>query len=164
MSDCNSIRSLWKFASNTFVNWKWSCKCTKKVIFFQIMTPILRFLYQNRKHGCISFTVHRTAFSVSKCMRLLAITSTCHSLISITVIIWNIAQIRWFSPWSACLTHLNEWSNPPKMLNLWAILNLHILNLHILSQIFILFVLRTWCHFIMFFFSILPWLSCLPSE
>lgn len=99
MSDCNSIRSLWKFASNTFVNWKWSCKCTKKVIFFQIMTPILRFLYQNRKHGCISFTVHRTAFSVSKCMRLLAITSTCHSLISITVIIWNIAQIRWFSPW-----------------------------------------------------------------
>ena len=36
--------------------------------FFAILKPVLKFLYQNRKHGYISFAAHRTLFS--QCIKI----------------------------------------------------------------------------------------------
>lgn len=60
MSDCNPICSIWKFA-----DWKWSCKYTNWWLLSAILKPVLRFLCQNGKPGCIFFTVHRTVYQTA---------------------------------------------------------------------------------------------------
>jgi len=48
----------------------------QKIIFLAILKPILKYLYKNRKHGCVFSTVSRTAFSQSvKIYKLI-----CHNL------------------------------------------------------------------------------------
>lgn len=59
MSDCNPICSIWKFA-----DWKWSCKYTNWWL-SAILKPVLKFLCQNGKPGCIFFTVHRTVYQTA---------------------------------------------------------------------------------------------------
>ena len=51
----------------------------KYIYFFffgAILKPVLKFLYQNGKHGCIFFAVHRTVFS--QCIKMHTI--ICHHL------------------------------------------------------------------------------------
>lgn len=40
-------------------------KKKKKMIFLAVLNPVIKFLNQNRKCGCIFFSVHRTVFSQS---------------------------------------------------------------------------------------------------
>ena len=67
ISDCNSVYSLWKFAGNEFMLTENGVANThthtKLMIFSSILKPTFKFLYHNRKHGCLFFTVHRTVFS-----------------------------------------------------------------------------------------------------
>ena len=61
--------------------------------------------------------------NVSKWMKLFAIIQTCYNLnfISNMVIIWNVAQIRWFSP-CRCMFNSFKWVvKSTTMLNLWAL-------------------------------------------
>lgn len=48
----------------------------KNLFFFSILKPILKFLHQNAKQGCIFFAVHRTLFS--QCIKTHNI--ICHNL------------------------------------------------------------------------------------
>lgn len=79
MSNSKSIHSVWKFASNLFMSTeKWSYKY--KLVFFSIILKFLsEYLYQNRKHSFIFFSVHRNVFSqrtkMHAKMALFAITS-----------------------------------------------------------------------------------------
>ena len=65
------------------------------------------------------FTVLHLA-NVSKCIKLFAKTWAFHSwsFILNAVMVWNSTAELMFTLKDACLTHLNDWSNPPKILNL----------------------------------------------
>ena len=78
MSDYNSIHSIWKITGNViYVNWKQNCEYIKKNwrFFSAVLKPILKFLYQNGKHGCIFFSVLRTV--LNQCIKIQT-TICCH--------------------------------------------------------------------------------------
>ena len=60
------------------------------MIFLAILKPILKFLYQNGEHSV---------------MKLFAVPWTCHNsnFILNSVMVWNMKQISWFSPWQCML-------------------------------------------------------------
>lgn len=80
-----------------FVDWKWSCKCIKKkkVGFFLILKPIIKFLYgiwrkTERKAVFFFFIIHRTvliqAIRVLKFIRITWVTTALHpSLVVVSV-------------------------------------------------------------------------------
>ena len=64
MSDCNSLHFIWKFAGNVFMSTENRLANMNWWFFLALLKHILKFLYQNRKHGCMFFTVQRTVFSL----------------------------------------------------------------------------------------------------
>lgn len=52
MSDCSFTHSIWKLVSNVI-----------DFFFSAFLKPILKFLFQNRKHSWVSSTIHRAVFS-----------------------------------------------------------------------------------------------------
>ena len=106
MSYGNSIHSMWKFASNIFVsieNESQMYKKEKKRFFLKSWNLFSNLFIKvaNTAAYFSLFTGQWTCVSVSKCMKLLVTTWPCHNLrfSSNVAIVWNIAQIRWFSPW-----------------------------------------------------------------
>jgi len=80
--------------------------------FKKILKPILKFLHQTWKQGCIFLAVHRTVLAnTSECTTLFAVTSACRnwSFTLNAVMVWYIAQIRWFSPWR-CMFNSFKWA------------------------------------------------------
>ena len=63
MSDCSSMHSIWKSADHIFVSTENGLSKHKLKIFFAILKPILKFLYQNGKHGSVFFAVQGPLFS-----------------------------------------------------------------------------------------------------
>jgi len=62
ISDCKSIHSIWKFACNVFVSTEKGVANINWFFFFAVLKPILKFLYQNRKQGCVFYAVQSTVF------------------------------------------------------------------------------------------------------
>ena len=65
---CSSVHTPWKSVGDVFMLTENGVKNTHKnwwllPFLFLISKPVLRFLYQNKKHGCMFFTVHATVFS-----------------------------------------------------------------------------------------------------
>lgn len=96
MSDCKSIYIQLENMQVLHFCWlKIESKYTEKMMIFSaILKFILKFLYQNGKHGCIFLIVHSTVFN--QCIKMhifFAITWACHcvSVILNSVIVWNIA-------------------------------------------------------------------------
>lgn len=63
--DCMSVYSIWKIAGNVVMLTENRVgTITKKLmILTTILNPILKFLYENRKHDCIFFALYRNVFS-----------------------------------------------------------------------------------------------------
>jgi len=99
----------------------------------------------------------------SKCMKLFAITWTCHNLSFIlnALIVWNIAQISWFSPWRYMFNSFKwaiKFTKNAKSVSYFSSSSSHT-NFPFDSTNYLISFLKS-----QNLFSILPQLSHLPSE
>jgi len=162
MSDCNYMHSIWKHVGNVFTLTENGVANIQENLSFWKSWNLCsnHFIKTESKAAHFSLFTGLCLANTSKCMKLSAIIWACHNLSFIlnTVAIWN--RLVDFHIENACWICWNEWSNPPKMLTLWALL-----HLQVQAQFFFWF--HKWLDFILQIiksFSILPQLSHLPSE
>jgi len=121
-SDCNSIHSMWKFASNVIRFNENVIANIQNTIYLFIYLFIYSFIHSNletysqipvseRKARLHIFYCSQDCLKAAKCVKLFAIAWACHnrSFISKAVIVWNTAQIRWFTPWR-CMFNTFKWA------------------------------------------------------
>lgn len=102
-------------------------KKPKRIIFLELSKPIPKSLYCHGRHSCIFVAAHGLCLANgSQCVKWFAISWVCHNLCHLKCC-YCLKQHSWvhFHLEGACLTHLNEWSNPPEMMSLWAVICLH---------------------------------------